>query len=76
MVISLNAKLQHVPREDNGIATHIMSRIAETNEADSLRANVIRHMCEHFDAFSGIDEYAINADLPGHIHYASIEERI
>ena len=75
VVISLDVTLQTATRDHYGNLTHIMSRIVETNEADSLRAKVVRYMCEHFDDYRHIDKHAANADLPEHKHYGSIEER-
>ena len=53
-----------------------MSRIVETNEADSLRAKVVSHMCEHFNEYSHLDRHIVNADVPNNKRYNSMEERI
>ena len=75
VVISLDVKLQTATRDHHGNPVDITSRILETNEADTLRARVIRHMYEHFDDYRNIDEHVANADLPNNKHYGSIEDR-
>ena len=70
VVISLDIKLQTATHDHHGNPVDIMSRILETNEADTLRARVIRHMYEHFDDYRNIDEHVANNK-----HYGSIEDR-
>ena len=68
--VKIQVKLQIATHDHHGNPVDIMSRILETNEADSLRARVIRHTYEHFDEY----RHVTNADLPNHKHYDSIEE--
>ena len=49
-----------------------MTRIAETAKADELRAACVQKMCENTD----FDVSIVNADMPPHIRYESVEARI
>ena len=69
VVVSLDEALQTAVRDPLGNLTKPMSRIVETNEADSLRAKVVSHMCEHFNEYSHIDRHIVNADVPNNKRY-------
>ena len=52
-----------------------MSIIAETAKADEIRAACVHHMCNTFES-AHFDESLVNADMPPHVRYDSMQCRI
>ena len=74
VAIALKADLQNVERDAvTGKCLNPIKALMENAEADNIRTKMISHMCSHppFDLQDNP-----NVDMPNHVHFADIGERI
>ena len=75
IVASTSPELQRTNIDEHGKMSNGIYRLLETMRSDKLRAEVVEFMVENMDEF---DHHAtiINADEPGHIRYANVQDRL
>lgn len=76
LVIGMDLTLQSAERDENNKPISPLICIKEQCQSDSLRNQVIQYMCDNFSKFSEIDGDMLNADMPRHLQYCSLEERM
>ncbi|XP_076455493.1 uncharacterized protein LOC143290089 [Babylonia areolata] len=75
IAIGLCPHFQQMQRDKNGSPLNAISRIAETAKADEMRAACVQKMCENLGS-APFDASIVNADMPPHVRYDSMENRI
>ena len=76
LAIGVNKNLQLCKRDAHGLPTDVMLKVYEVAQSDSIRSAMIQEMCCNFKEYENLDHTSINADLPPHVRYNSIEDRI
>ena len=76
VAISLNRKLQ-VNRDSYGTLPNPILMLQETSQADSLCSRMVEFCLQNHDVLSEqMKDDVLNADMPAHIHYSSLLDRL
>ena len=76
LVVGMNQSLQMVERNDNGKSFDTMLEVYERGQSDEIRAKMVSYMCTHVNDYADMAGDAVNADMPPHIRFLLVQERI
>ena len=76
LVTGLDPRFQTADRDEHGVLTDPVLSLRKQSQADGHRANVVDFMCCNYNDYTDLPTEAISADLPPHVHYCSVQDRI
>ncbi|KAK6178836.1 hypothetical protein SNE40_011331 [Patella caerulea] len=77
LVVRIDAQLHHAARNDDGSLQDKILDLSERIQADGLRCLVTASMLnDNFEEYKRLSLDTVNADMPSHLQYSSIEDRI
>ena len=76
LVIGNHKQLQQTERDDSGRVVDKVLCLQEKTKSDALRTETVQFMIDHVSDYDDLDQTTINADLPSHLRYNCVEDRI